>query len=83
MKIKIFLLVVISILLIINFSSCFFKISPSEIILVSPADDTDVFFEVIQFKWKLANHAFGVTYDFYLGNSIDDMQLIQSSISDE
>ena len=81
MRIKSFLLFIAFFVIILTISSCYSNTAPSGIINISPINDSNVFSDEVVFKWKIGNFASGVSYDFYLGDDLSDMQLIQSNLS--
>ncbi len=81
MKIKTVVFWSVLFILLLSFSSCYYDTAPSEIINISPINDSTVFSDEVIFKWKLGNFANGVSYDFYLGNDLNNLQLIQSNLS--
>ena len=80
-KLQGFLFFVVCFVVIFSVTSCFYKTAPNGISCVSPGNTASVFSNEVTFEWKLGNFASGVTYDFYFGDSEDDLQLIEANIT--
>jgi hypothetical protein len=80
-KLKHFLFFVVCLVFIFSISACYFKVGPSEVIIISPLNGLNVFSDEVNFEWKVGNSVSGVTFDFYFGDSADNLQLIEADIT--
>ena len=62
------------------FYSCLFNSAPNIIINIFPIDNSKVFSDSVQLKWKLDRYAPAVAYDLYLGNIPTNLNLVEENI---